>query len=88
MYVKCRTNSLTCDLHQAEFAEWQNVVPRPVRCHDFSHMVIQGLPVFGFGHVDEVHYDYAAHIAQSQLACYFVGCLEIHNARALGFLVD
>lgn len=61
-------------------------MPGAVVRHDFAHVVVELLPVFGFGHVYEVDHDYSAHIAKSQLASYFVGGAQVHF-QGVGFLV-
>ena len=41
-------------------------------------MIVESLPMFGFGHVYEIYDYYTAHIAETQLAGYFVGRTQIH----------
>ncbi len=43
--IHCRTDTLTGDLHQAEFAQRQNIMFCPVTRHRFQHVFIQFLPV-------------------------------------------
>ena len=75
--VESRAHALACDLHEAEFAQRQYVVACTVVGHHFAHVFVERLPVLGFVHVDEVDHDDAAHVAQAQLAGYFVGGPEV-----------
>ena len=63
-----RTNSLAGDLHQSKLGKGQNVVARTVFLHVFDHSLVELLAILGLGHVDEIDYDDAAHVAQTQLA--------------------
>ena len=70
-------HALTGDLHQAELAQRQDVVAGAVALHVFYHAFVELLAVLGEVHVDEVHDDDAAHIAQAQLSCEFIGSAEV-----------
>ena len=59
------TYTLTGYLHEAEFAEWQDVVLGTVFLHVLTHAFVEFLPVFGQVHVDKVDNDDATHIAQA-----------------------
>ena len=72
-----RTDAVACDLHQAEFAQRQDGVPRFVAFHLFGHEVEEGFAVLGLGHIDKVDDDYTSHVAQAQLACYLFGTLDV-----------
>ena len=85
VYVHGRTYTLPGDLHQAELAQRQDVVPGSVLLHVVAHALVEFLPVFGFVHVDEVHHDDASHIPQPELACQFVGGTEV-DFQGIGFL--
>ena len=54
--------------------------------HDFFHVLVELLAVFAFGHVYEVDDDDAAHIAQAQLSCNFVGGTQV-DVQGVCFLV-
>ena len=56
-------------------------MPSAVFLHDFAHVLVQFLAVFGLGHIDEVDHDDAAHIAQAQLPGYLVGGEQVHVQR-------
>ena len=68
---------MSSDLHQSEFGERQYAVACAVLLHVFHHPFVQLLPVFRQRHIDEVHYDDAAHVAQPQLACQLIGCAQV-----------
>ncbi len=67
--IHCRADALTCNLHQSELAQWQDVVAGSVFLHVLAHAFIEHLTVFGQIHVNEVHHDDASHVAQPELAC-------------------
>ena len=62
--VHGRPHSLSGDLHQSEFAQWQYVVACTVFLHVFAHSLIQQLPVLRKVHIDEIHNDYSTHIPE------------------------
>ena len=80
-----RAYSLAGDLHESEFRKWQDVVARTVVLHVLAHALIEFLPVFWLIHVDEVNYNDASHVAQSQLSGQLVGCSEV-NVECIYFL--
>lgn len=71
--VEGRAHTVAGNLHEAELAERQYVVPGPVALHQLFHAFVEFLPVLGIVHVDVVDDDDAAHIAQPQLAGYLFG---------------
>ena len=78
VYIHSRSNALTCNLHQSELRQRQYVVACSVFLHVLAHALVEHLPVFCQIHVDEVHDDDSAHIAQSELSCQLVSSSEIH----------
>ena len=46
--------------------------------HIFHHTLIELLAILWLCHVDEVNDNDAAHVAQSELSCKFVGCSEVN----------
>ena len=61
--VESGTHTVAGNLHKAELAERQNVVPGPVAFHQFPHTIVKFLPVFGTVHIDVVDNDDTSHIA-------------------------
>jgi hypothetical protein len=70
-------HALTCDLHQSELAQRQNVVACTVFLHVLAHALIEQLPVLGQVHVDEVDHDDSSHITQSELSGQLIGSTEV-----------
>ena len=80
------TDALSRDLHQSELRQRQDVVLGAVAFHVLAHALVEGFAVFRLLHVDEVHDDDAAHVAQTQLAGQLVGGAQVH-VEGVGFLV-
>ena len=58
-------------------------MPSPVSSHQILEKLIELPTVFAFGHVDEVHANDSAHIAQTKLASNFFGSHHVDSQRVL-----
>lgn len=75
--IDSRSYALSCDLHQSELRQRQDVVAGTVVLHVLAHALVEQLAVFRQIHVDEVDDDDASHVAQSELPCQFVGSAQV-----------
>ena len=57
MNVHGGTNTLACNLHESELRERQDVVLGTIGLHQFGHVLIEFLAMFGCIHVDEIDDD-------------------------------
>ena len=69
--------ALAGHLHDAELRDGQDVVLRLVGRHELDHLLVDGVAMAPLLHVDEVHDDQAAEIAEPDLAGDFGGRLEV-----------
>ena len=88
MHVHSRTDTLSCDLHETEFAQWQDVVACTVTLHDLCHVFVELLVVLGTVHVDEIDNDDATHVSQSQLASQFFSSFHVHCKGVFLLIVE
>ena len=78
VHVHGRAYTLAGNLHESEFAERQDVVLGTVFLHVLAHAFVEFLPVLGQTHIDEVDYNDAAHITQTQLSGQLIGCSQVY----------
>ena len=83
-FIQCRSDALARQLHQPETRDLARLNPRTVVVQRFFCALLHLALVLGALHVDEVDDDQAAQIAQSHLACHFVG--RFHVGSEGGFL--
>ena len=84
-YVHDGTDALTRYLHEAEFAQRQDVMTGTVALHQLAHVFVELLTVLGRLHVDEIDNDDAAHVAQTKLAGKLFGSSKV-DFQGVGLL--
>src|SRR3712207_2102548 len=67
------TYTLTCDLHQSEFAQRKDLVRGSISLHQLHHVLVESLIVCSFVHIDEVDHDDASEVSQAYLPSDEVG---------------
>ena len=78
-----RTNALTRDLHKAELTERKHIVLSAVAFHQFAYIIVQLLLVAFVIHVDEIHDDDTANIAQTKLVNQLISRQHVELERIL-----
>ena len=78
IHIHGRSYTLSCNLHQSELAQRQNVVLGTILLHVLAHTLVEHLSVFCQIHVDEIDNNDASHVSQPQLSCQFVGSTQVY----------
>ena len=76
-FAQCGAQTLAAHFHQAEFADGAELHPGAVLAQRVAQAVFHFAAVFRFVHVDEIDDDQATQIAQTHLACHFVGGFQV-----------
>ena len=71
--------ALAGHLHDAELRDREDVVLRLIGRHELDHLLVDRVAVTPLLHVDEVHHEQAAEIAEPDLARDFGRGLEVHG---------